>query len=150
MFERTLDEGGTTDLLKELGIGLIAYSPLGRGFLSGQLKNPNDLDINDARRNFERFQGDNFYKNLDLVKEMESIADQKQVSASQLALAWIISKGHIPIPGTRQVKNAEQNIAAANIVLSAQEIEKLESILPLGNQQAGSRAIVNASPKVEK
>ena len=139
LFERTLDENHTTAVLKDLGISLVAYSPLGRGFLTGELQSPEDLDTNDARKILPRFQGENFYKNLELVKVLQSIADSKGVSTSQLALAWIIAKGHVPIPGTRKVKYAEQNIAAADITLTTEEFNSIESIMPLGEQQAGSR-----------
>ncbi|QMW02798.1 aldo/keto reductase [Spirosoma foliorum] len=150
LFERTLDDDGTTYVLTELGIGLVPYSPLGRGFLTGELKSPDDFDANDARRHLERFQGENFYKNLELVKALRGIAEQKQVTASQLALAWIVAKGHVPIPGTRKVKYVEENLAAANITLTAEEIAKLESILPLGHRQAGSRSDAKATPKDEE
>lgn len=147
LFERTLDENGTTDVLRELGIGLVPYSPLGRGFLSGELKSPDDFDENDSRRFIPRFQGENFYKNLELVQALHDIAAEKQLAATQLALAWIVSKGHVPIPGTRKVKYAEQNIAAADIVLTPDEIARLEAILPLGSQMSGSRDDSEAQPK---
>ncbi|XZF12433.1 aldo/keto reductase [Chitinophagaceae bacterium MMS25-I14] len=146
LFERTLDEDGTTDLMKELGIGLVPYSPLGRGFLSGELKSPDDFDENDVRRHFERFQGDNFYKNLELVKALQNIALEKGATASQLALAWITAQGHVPIPGTRKVKYLEENIAAADISLNVDELARLEAILPLGTQQAGSRSDAKTTP----
>ncbi|KOS05143.1 aldo/keto reductase [Flavobacterium akiainvivens] len=139
LFERTLDENGTTTILSELGIGLVAYSPLGRGFLSGELKSPDDFGVDDSRRDLPRFQGENFYKNLELVKALQAIADEKDITASQLALAWIIAKGHVPIPGTRHVKYAEQNIGATDIVVSSGEMNRIEAIMPLGTTQVGAR-----------
>lgn len=139
LFERTLDEDGTTALLEELGIGLVPYSPLGRGFISGELKSPDDLSSEDPRRNFPRFQGENFYKNLDLVKELNRIAIEKGITSAQLALAWSIAKGYVPIPGTRKIKYLEQNIGAANVTISPEEMQRIESILPVGNALNGNR-----------
>ncbi|MEZ2334705.1 aldo/keto reductase [Mucilaginibacter sp. RCC_168] len=139
LFERTLDEDGTTALLKELGIGLVPYSPLGRGFISGELKSPDDLPAEDPRRNFPRFQGENFYKNLALVAELNNIAIEKGATSAQLALAWSIAKGNVPIPGTRKMKYLEQNIGAAHITVSSEEMDRIESILPLGNTLNGNR-----------
>jgi aryl-alcohol dehydrogenase-like predicted oxidoreductase len=133
LFEREVEEAGITKTLSELGIGLIAYSPLGRGFLTGDLKSPDDFPADDFRRDMPRFQGEQFYKNLELVNAINEIAEQKNVTPSQLAIAWVIAQGHVPIPGTKRVKYVEQNIAAANIVLGSQEIAMLESIVPLGN-----------------
>ena len=132
LFERTAEERGILDTLKELGIGFVAYSPLGRGFLSGQIRSIDDLPENDFRRAIPRFQDAHFYKNLDLVKAIETMADEKSITASQLALAWIISKGMLPIPGTKRRKYVEQNIAATEIELSDRDLSKLESIVPLG------------------
>jgi len=132
LFERTVEERGVLKTLNELGIGFVAYSPLGRGFLSGQIKSLDDLPENDFRRNIPRFQGDYFSKNIELVKAIETLAEAKNISASQLALAWIISKGILPIPGTKRRKYLEQNIAATAIQLSEADLSKLESIVPLG------------------
>lgn len=131
-FERGVEETGILNTLHELNIGFVAYSPLGRGFLSGDIKSPEDFADNDFRKSIPRFQGENFYKNIELVNEIKKLADEKDITTSQLAIAWIISKGILPIPGTKRVKYVEQNIAAASIVLSAKEIERLESIVPLG------------------
>lgn len=132
LFERTAEEKGVLSTLEELGIGFVAYSPLGRGFLSGQIRSLDDLPENDFRRAIPRFQEPYFYKNIELVKAVESMAAEKGVTSSQLALAWIMSKGIIPIPGTKRRKYVEQNIAAASIQLDEKDLLKLESIVPLG------------------
>ena len=131
-FERGPEEAGITGTLKELGIGFVAYSPLGRGFINGEIKTPDDFADNDFRKAIPRFQGENFYKNIELVNEINKLAEEKQVTASQLAIAWIIEKGFLPIPGTKRVKYLEQNIAAVNVILNAAEIDRLEKIVPLG------------------
>ncbi len=134
LFERTAEEEGIIDTLNELGIGFVAYSPLGRGFISGDIKTPEDFPSDDFRRSIPRFQGEQFYKNLELVDAIKKLADEKQITPSQIAIAWVIAKGHLPIPGTKRVKYVEQNIAAAGIQLSREEIEKLEAIIPLGTK----------------
>lgn len=132
LFERTVEERGILATLEELGIGFVAYSPLGRGFLSGQIKSIADLPEDDFRRAIPRFQGAQFQKNIELVRAIEAMAAAKGVTSSQLALAWIMSKGIVPIPGTKRRKYLEQNMAAKGIILSAADIAKLESIVPLG------------------
>ncbi|RZK41734.1 MAG: aldo/keto reductase [Pedobacter sp.] len=132
LFERTTEERGILKTLNELGIGFVAYSPLGRGFLSGQIRTIDDLPENDFRRAIPRFQEAHFYKNIELVDAIEGMAIEKKVSTSQLALAWIINKGILPIPGTKRRKYLEQNIAAAEIELTEADMSKLESIVPLG------------------
>lgn len=132
LFERTVEEKGVIKTLNELGIGFVAYSPLGRGFLSGQIRSIDDLPENDFRRGIPRFQEQHFHKNIELVEAIEAIAAEKGITSSQLALAWIISKGIVPIPGTKRRKYLEQNIEAASIQLSESDIENLESIVPLG------------------
>lgn len=132
LFERTVEERGVLNTLQELGIGFVAYSPLGRGFLSGQIKTIDDLPENDFRRAIPRFQEPHFYKNIELVNAIEAMAEQKEITPSQLALAWIISKGILPIPGTKRRKYVEQNIAATEVVLNEADLAKLESIVPLG------------------
>ena len=132
LFERTVEEKGVIKTLNELGIGFVAYSPLGRGFLSGQIRSIDDLPENDFRRGIPRFQEQYFHKNIELVEAIENLAKEKEITSSQLALAWIISKGIVPIPGTKRRKYLEQNIEAGKIVLSENELAKLESIVPLG------------------
>ncbi|TCD08315.1 aldo/keto reductase [Pedobacter frigidisoli] len=138
LFEREAETNGVLETLNELGIGFVAYSPLGRGFISGDIKSPDDFAADDFRRTIPRFQGDNFYKNLELLKQIQEIAVSKGVTPSQLALAWVISKGIVAIPGTKRIKYIEENAAASNIILSAEEQLKLESIIPVG-VTAGSR-----------
>ena len=132
LFERTVEERGVLETLTALGIGFVAYSPLGRGFLSGQIRSIDDLPEHDFRRAIPRFQEGYFYKNIELVKAIEALAAQKNVTSSQLALAWIMSKGILPIPGTKRRKYLEQNLLSAEIQLSTDDLEKLESIVPLG------------------
>lgn len=132
LFERSAEEAGTLKTLEELGIGFVAYSPLGRGFISGELKSPDDLPADDFRRSMPRFQGEQFYKNIELLKEINQLAAEKSITASQLAIAWVISKGLVPIPGTKRIRYAEQNIAAAAITLTSEDLNRLESIIPLG------------------
>jgi aryl-alcohol dehydrogenase-like predicted oxidoreductase len=132
LFERTVEERGVLDTLKDLGIGFVAYSPLGRGFLTGQVRSIDDLPENDFRRAIPRFQEAHFHKNIELVEAIEAVAGEKSVTSSQLALAWIMSKGILPIPGTKRRKYLEQNLAATNIELTKAELERIDSIVPLG------------------
>jgi aryl-alcohol dehydrogenase-like predicted oxidoreductase len=132
LFERTVEEAGILQTLHELGIGFVAYSPLGRGFITGEIKSQDDFPENDFRKGIPRFQGEQFEKNIDLVEELKKLAEQKQVSVAQLALAWVISKGFVPIPGTKRIKYLEQNIKATDLVLTPEEIDHIESIIPLG------------------
>jgi aryl-alcohol dehydrogenase-like predicted oxidoreductase len=119
---------------RELGIGFVAYSPLGRGFLAGQFKKFEGLAADDYRRFSPRFQGDNFQKNLDLVKEVEEIARVKNCQPSQLALAWVLSQGDdiVPIPGTKRRKYLEENAAAVDLKLTADELRRLNEVFPSG------------------
>ncbi|MEZ0487280.1 aldo/keto reductase [Fibrella aquatica] len=132
LFERSPEELGTLPGLAELGIGFVAYSPLGRGFLSGDITSPDDFPADDFRRGIPRFQGEQFQKNIELVAAITAIAHEKEVTPSQLAIAWVLAKGALPIPGTKRVRYVEQNIAAASITLTAAELERLEAIVPLG------------------
>jgi aryl-alcohol dehydrogenase-like predicted oxidoreductase len=119
---------------RELGIGLVAYSPLGRGFLTGQIKSFDDFAPDDYRRNSPRFQGENFQKNLDLVKKVEDLARQKKCTPSQLALAWVLAQGDdiVPIPGTKRVKYLEENLGALDVKLTADDLAQIEKFLPKG------------------
>jgi len=119
---------------RELGIGFVAYSPIGRGFLSGKIKSINDLEPDDRRRIFPRFQGENFQRNLDLVKQIEQLAAKKQVQPTQLALAWLLTRGEdiVPIPGTTRISHLEENVAALDIQLTAEELASIEKIAPPG------------------
>jgi len=132
LFERTVEETGILNTINELGIGFVPYSPLGRGFISGDIKTPEDFPENDFRRGIPKFQGEQFYKNIDLLNELNKLSAEKNITASQLALAWSINKGFVPIPGTKRIKYIEQNIAAAAIELTVEEMKRLESIIPLG------------------
>jgi Predicted oxidoreductases (related to aryl-alcohol dehydrogenases) len=118
--------------IRELGIGLVAYSPLSRGFLSGELKKPED--IKDNRRNMPRFQGENFYKNLELVEKIEALAEQKGCTPSQLALAWVLAQGNdiIAIPGSKRIRHLEENIASKNVQLTKEDLQSIEAIMPAG------------------
>lgn len=138
LFEREVERLGILNTLSELGIGFIAYSPLGRGFISGDFKNPEDIPEDDFRRYLPRFQGAQFFKNIELLHEIEKIAAEKGATASQLAIAWVIAKGYVPIPGTKRVKYIEQNIAACNLELTVAELHRLEQIIPL-DADTGSR-----------
>ena len=133
LFDRRPEEEDTLATTRELGIGFVAYSPLGRGFLSGEIKSPNDFAADDFRRFFPRYQGENFYKNLALVEKLQTLAKTKGVTAAQLALAWVLAQGVAAIPGTRQRKNLETNAAAASITLNSTELAELDAILPVGS-----------------
>jgi len=119
---------------RELGIGFIAYSPLGRGFLTGQIKTFEDLALDDYRRTSPRFQGENFQKNLDLVRSVEEIAREKGCKPSQLALAWVLAQGDdiVPIPGTKRRTYLEENVAAFDVKLTAADLVRINSALPQG------------------
>lgn len=134
LFERQIEELGIIKTLNELGVSLVAYAPLGRGFLSGEIKKPEDFPENDFRKNYPKYQGEQFYKNLELVNEIKKMATEKNINTLQLAIAWVIAKGHLPIPGTKRVKYVEQNIAATNVFLTQEDMNRLEVIIPLGTE----------------
>jgi aryl-alcohol dehydrogenase-like predicted oxidoreductase len=119
---------------RELGIGFVAYSPLGRGFLTGQFKRFEDLPADDYRRVSPRFQGDNFQKNLDLVRQVEEMAKAKGCKPSQLALAWVLAQGDdiVPIPGTKRRKYLEENVGAIDIKLTAEDLRRMDEGFPQG------------------
>ena len=125
---------------RELGVGIVPYSPLGRGFLSGEITSPEDFEANDWRRVAPRFQGENFYKNLELVKKIQAIAQEKGCTAGQLALAWLLHQGNdmIPIPGTRRVKYLEENCKSIDVKLSESELNSIREIMPV-SEIAGNR-----------
>jgi len=126
--------------VRDLGIGFVAYSPLGRGFLTGQFKRLEDLAADDYRRFSPRFQGDNFQRNLDLVARIEALARAKGCTASQLALAWVLAQGEdiVPIPGTKRLRFLDENMGAASVRLSAGELAEIDAALPAG-RAAGDR-----------
>ena len=120
--------------VRALGIGFVAYSPLGRGFLTGRFRSPEDFPMDDWRRKAPRFQGDNFQRNLDLVDRVRWLAADRDLTAAQLALAWVLAQGDdvVPIPGTKQIKYLEENVAAADIVLSALDLLRINEVAPKG------------------
>ena len=122
------------DTCRELGIGFVAYSPLGRGFLTGQFKRFEDLPADDYRRFSPRFQGENFQKNLELVRRVEAIAKEKSCTPAQLALAWVLAQGEdiVPIPGTKRRKYLEDNVGALNMQLTPQDLRRLDEVFPHG------------------
>jgi len=128
------------ETVRDLGIGFVAYSPLGRGFLSGAIKSVDDLAPDDYRRNAPRFQGENFQKNLELVRSIEAMAGEIGCTAAQLALAWVMNQGEdiIAIPGTKRVALLEQNVAAGRIVLSPEQLARIDTMMPAGSA-AGQR-----------
>jgi aryl-alcohol dehydrogenase-like predicted oxidoreductase len=120
--------------IRELGIGFVPYSPLGRGFLTGRFHKPSDLPEGDFRRGSPRFQGENFQKNLDLVGRIQELARERGVLPSQLALAWVLSQGKdiAPIPGTTSRKHLEENVAAAGLALTKAELARIDAVAPRG------------------
>lgn len=140
LWTRDPDDSGTREACRDLGIALVAFSPLGRGFLTGAIRTPADLDKDDIRREHPRFQGENFSRNLQLVSELKRLAETRGCTPAQLALAWVLSRGDqvIPIPGTRRIRNLEDNLGALSVTLSASELSSLEVIFPR-NAISGAR-----------
>jgi aryl-alcohol dehydrogenase-like predicted oxidoreductase len=136
-------------LCRELGIGFVAYSPLGRGFLTGRFRSFEDLPEDDYRRNSPRFQGENFQRNLNLVERVEEIAGRKKCTPAQLALAWLLAQGEdiVPIPGTKQRRYLEENVGALDVELTRSDLEEIEEVAPKGvaagdrYHEAGMRTI---------
>jgi aryl-alcohol dehydrogenase-like predicted oxidoreductase len=133
-------EDALLPILRELGIGFVAYSPLGRGFLSGSIRKLDDLAPTDRRRFFPRFQGENFTKNLQVVESVHQIAAERGVSPSELAIAWVLAQGSdiVPIPGTKRRNYLEQNVRAADLTLTRAELDRIDAVLPKG-VAAGNR-----------
>jgi aryl-alcohol dehydrogenase-like predicted oxidoreductase len=127
-------EDGSLATCRELGIGLVPYSPLGRGFLTGQIKKFEDLAKDDYRRSSPRFQGSNFQKNLELVERIRQMAAEKSCTPAQLALAWVLAQGQdiVPIPGTTKRKNLDENLAALDLSLSAADLARIQELAPRG------------------
>jgi aryl-alcohol dehydrogenase-like predicted oxidoreductase len=136
LWTRDPEDNGVFETIRELGIGFVAYSPLGRGFLTGRIRSPEDLPEDDSRRSghFPRFTRENFQVNLDLVGRVERIADEKGVTPGQLALAWVMAQGRdiVPIPGTRHASYLEENAAAVEIGLTDDELARIDDVVPVG------------------
>jgi len=127
-------EDGLLPTLRQLGIAMVAYSPLGRGFLSGEITSPDDFAEDDFRRQAPRFQGENFARNLDVVAKVQELAGEKGVTPAQLAIAWVLAQGDdiVPIPGTKRRRYLEQNVASLDVTLTAEELEAIGQIAPKG------------------
>jgi aryl-alcohol dehydrogenase-like predicted oxidoreductase len=133
-------ENEVLPICRELGIGFVPYSPLGRGFLTGKIQNTEELAENDYRRTVPRFQGENFERNLDLVKKVAEIAREKHCTSAQLALAWVLAQGNeiVPIPGTKRRKYLQENAGAVDVVLTNEDLDRIEAAVPK-NSFTGSR-----------
>lgn len=140
LWSRDVEDNGILATVRELGIGFVAYSPLGRGFLTGEIRSVNDLDQNDVRRTHPRFLDNNFAKNLELVDRVKEIAQEKGITPSQLALAWVLAQGSdiVPIPGTKRIKYLDENIDALDVGLSPEELALIDAAAPKG-ATAGDR-----------
>jgi aryl-alcohol dehydrogenase-like predicted oxidoreductase len=140
LWSRDPEEEGVLDTCRELGIGFVAYSPLGRGFLAGRFRSPDELDDDDFRKNHPRFSGANLARNRRLAASVQEMASEKGVTAAQLALAWVLSRGDdvVPIPGTKRRTYLEQNAAASAVELTREEVERLDEAFPRG-AAAGDR-----------
>jgi len=140
LWTRDVEDDGVLATVRALGIGFVPYSPLGRGFLTGAIRSPEDFAPDDFRRHNPRFQGENFAKNLELVDRVREIAEAKGVTPSQLALAWVLAQGPdvVPIPGTRKVSRLEENVGAVDVVLSAEDLARIDEAAPAGST-AGDR-----------
>ncbi|MBO2011453.1 aldo/keto reductase [Hymenobacter negativus] len=140
LFDRGVEEDGVLQATRDMGIGFVGYSPLGRGFLSGDITKFEDFEATDIRRNLPRYQGENFTKNLALVEKVKALATAKGISASQLALAWVLAQGVVAIPGTKRRKYLEENVAAASFQLSPAELTELEAVMPVGSAAGAAYA----------
>jgi aryl-alcohol dehydrogenase-like predicted oxidoreductase len=144
-------EGEILPAALDLGIGFVAYSPLGRGFLTGRFRTIDDLPADDWRRNVPRFQGENFRKNLELVEKIEELAAAKGCTPSQLALAWVLAQGDdiVPIPGTKQVKHLDDNLGAVDVGLTADDLAQIDAILPAG-AASGARYDAQTMQRIDR
>jgi aryl-alcohol dehydrogenase-like predicted oxidoreductase len=134
LFTRDVEDNGVLATVRELGIGFVPYSPLGRGFLSGRIRSVEDFAEDDFRRTSPRFQGENFQKNLEVLDRVVAIAEEKGVTPTQLALAWVLAQGDdvVPIPGTRRIPNLEENVSALDVELSADDLARIDEVAPVG------------------
>jgi aryl-alcohol dehydrogenase-like predicted oxidoreductase len=144
-------EADVLPTIRELGIGFVAYSPLGRGFLTGRFQKPDDMAPDDGRRNHPRFQGENFQKNLELIQTIERLARSKACSPSQLALAWVLAQGEdvVPIPGTKRLAYLEENLKALDVGLTPDDLAQIDAVLPHGST-AGERYHPQAMQAVDR
>jgi aryl-alcohol dehydrogenase-like predicted oxidoreductase len=139
LWTRDPESNGVLDTVRELGIGFVAYSPLGRGFLSGRFRKPSDLHEDDTRRTHPRFQGENFERNLRLLDVVQAIAHERRATPSQIALAWLLDReGVVPIPGTKRQEYLEENVRALDVTLGADDLRRIEEAFPVGSA-AGER-----------
>jgi aryl-alcohol dehydrogenase-like predicted oxidoreductase len=140
LWTRDIEANGALTACRELGIGVVPFSPLGRGFLTGAIRTPDDFDVNDFRRDHPRFQGENFARNLQLVADVRQLAAAKQCTPGQLALAWVLAQGDdlVPIPGAKRRERLEENCRAVDIHLSADELASIAAIFP-PDAAAGAR-----------
>jgi len=140
LWTRDPETNGVLETCRELGIGFVAYSPLGRGFLTGKIQKPSDLEEKDWRRQNPRFVGENFEKNLKLAEHVKSLAKKKECTAAQLSLAWVMARGEdiVPIPGTKRLKYLEENMGAVRVAFARQEMEEIDRLFPVG-AAAGTR-----------
>jgi len=134
LFTRDIEDDGVLDTVRELGIGLVPYSPLGRGFLSGRIRSTDDFAEDDFRRTSPRFQGENFAKNLEVLDRVVALAEAKGVTPTQLALAWVLAQGEdvVPIPGTRRIPNLEENVSALDVELTTEDLARIDEVAPHG------------------
>ncbi|MCD7100390.1 aldo/keto reductase [Stenotrophomonas sp. MMGLT7] len=140
LWSREPEENGVLATVRELGIGFVPYSPLGRGFLTGAIASPEDFDADDYRRHSPRFQGENFARNLQLVEQVRELAAAKGITAGQLALAWVLAQGQdlVPIPGTKRIRYLEENLGALDVTLDAADLARIDAVFPSG-AAAGTR-----------
>jgi aryl-alcohol dehydrogenase-like predicted oxidoreductase len=151
LWTRDVQSDGVLEACRDNGIGFVAYSPLGRGFLTGQIKSPSDFAPDDHRAHSPRFMGENFQKNLDLVRHVEALAAKKGCKPSQLALAWVLAQGRdiVPIPGTKRRTYLDENLGALDVTLSPEELEAINRIFPVG-AAVGTRYAENQMVRVRR